>query len=482
MIVCNDRWGSGNIFRPGFFLSFFFHVRHQPFRHLKTKVYFRYFIFLAGALLLAAGGVGAKEADKEKESGASKEAKAKPPISLEGYIPVQLRPFSVPVRSLDGGLGRGSITMFLTVRGKKNVESFCRYLPRVREAITLTVDRSPIPVEESGYRLDAIGRQLHQSINRTLPEPLVVKLHVLPVPWPIGKGAVDLELPGTGPHCMAIQELPEDVLKMLKAQNNKEKKLSTYRPKSQPDIPATSIPALPKPVSRPARPSYLPPSVMVQAKKTDLPVGETSTSGNCQNLKDLWRPGYHQVSGRQYWLEKAFTLDNDNDEVVDNVGFVLKSGERPDLYIYYFPGQGRQSVITAPSLRLADDRNVRMTCPGQLEYMESEAAAEASKGKSKPGGGFFNGPGMIFATATGAGLVLIGLAGVCYIRARRKKERRREERRRQKDRRQRNTPREGEDRRTASDRRNEGAQRLEQAKKSITASLTERKQSGPDSS
>lgn len=89
---------------------------------------------------------------------------------------------------------------------------------------------------------------------------------------------------------------------------------------------------------------------------------------------------------------------------------------------------------------------------------------------------------MIFATATGAGLVLIGLAGVCYIRARRKKERRREERRRQKDRRQRNTPREGEDRRTASDRRNEGAQRLEQAKKSITASLTERKQSGPDSS
>jgi len=219
---------------------------------------------------------------------------------------------------------------------------------------------------------------------------------------------------------------------------------------------------------------------MVQAKKTDIRVEETPTSGTCRNLKDHWRAGFHQVSGRNYWLEKAFTLDDDNDDVADNVGFVLKADGRADLFIYYFPGQGRQSVITAPSLRLDDDREVRMTCLGQQEYTEAGALSEAAKGKPKPANGFLDGPGMIFVIATGAGLVLIGLASVCYVRSRRKKERRREDRRQQK--RRRNEGREGDDRGKASDRRKDEEQRLESAKQALSASLTPLGEKGPDSS
>ncbi|NQV82693.1 MAG: hypothetical protein HQ494_02630 [Rhodospirillales bacterium] len=426
---------------------------------------FRLFISLVSIFLLSFGPTLAQES---KEAQEPKKTKAAPSISLEGYIPVQLRPFSVPVALPDGGLGRGTITMFVVVRGQKDVATFCHYLPRVREVLTLTADNTPVPIVQNQYQLQDIGERLHQSINRILPSPLIVNLHLLPVGWAIGKGAVDLELRGTNTTCMALQEIPADVLAMLEANKKVGKSHTIKKPaRSHARSKKIEIP-IPQPASRPDRPKYALPSVTVQARKSDIQIEDTYDPANCRNLKKIWPAGFHQVSGRQYWLGQTFTLDDNNDDIVDNVGFVLRADERPDLYIYYFPGQGRQSVITVPTLRVADNREVRRACAGQEEYdkpdgdgpspREMAADTETEQGAAKPNHGLFNGLGFIFVIAIGVGVLMIVLAGVYFVASKRKSERRRQERRRQKnrrsqDRRGNQEPLEGDDQRKINDRR-----------------------------
>ena len=202
-----------------------------------------------------------------------------------------------------------------------------------------------------------------------------------------------------------------------------------------------------------------------KASKIDIPVWKANAQGqkfqgpeNCRNLSEVWAPGPHKAGGRTYWLGRAYTLDDDNDGVVDNVGFILKAEDRPDLTIYYFPGQGRQSVVTVPTLRLKDDRDVLAICFGQAEFkkpkeknetpegsfkvpdLAAELAAKGDKakgglqaagelGKKAPVNPFLSGMGLVFAIAVGAGVLLILGAGVGYVVARRRSERRRKERR-----------------------------------------------------
>ena len=174
---------------------------------------------------------------------------------------------------------------------------------------------------------------MHKAINQFLPSPLVVKLHLLPVPWMNGKGAIDLELPGTTENCMRIQEIPDQVLAMLEAEKNKNYKTAISKPAPRTRKARKPVTINLAPVSRRDHPKYTPPSVTVQARKSDILKEETSDSGKCKNLKELWSPSYHQISNRKYWLGKVFTLDENNDDVIDNVGFLMYSDDRPDIYI-----------------------------------------------------------------------------------------------------------------------------------------------------
>jgi hypothetical protein len=436
-------------------------------------VHFRLLILLVGFFLLSFGPVGAQEHKQSKETKETQEkekTRVAAPISLEGYIPVQVRPFSVPVASPDGGLGRGTITMFVVVRGQKNVAAFCRYLPRVREAMTLIADRTPVPIAQNKYQLRDIGIRLHQTINRILPSPLIVKLHLLPVGWAIGKGAVDLELRGTNSNCMALQELPAEIVAMVEAEEIGGESYTTRKPARRPEQSPELQAPVPQLAPRQPRRSYPLPSVMVQAQKSDVETEKSLDPAQCRNLKSIWPAGFHQISGRQYWLGQAFTLDNDNDDIVDNVGFLLRHDERPDLYIYYFPGQGRQSVITVPTLRVADNRVVRQACAGQEVYSkpngdgpvakkltrDTKNGQESNSKNEDPS--LFNGLGFIFVIAIGLGVLMIVLGGVYFVVSKRKSERRRKDRRQQKnrrgkDRRVSQEPLDDEDKRKIKDRR-----------------------------
>ena len=371
---------------------------------------------------------------------------------VRGYIPVQLRSFSVPVVSSAGVRAQGPITLFLVVRGEKNFATLCYNLPRVHEAIALTVDQNPVPVVRGKYQLDKIGVLMHQAINRALPNPLVIKLHLLPVARHLGEAAVNLKLRGSNKDCMGIQELPLEVSAMLSGAN------PVARTFTVPDPEALWKPK-PKPKAEPKsqRRSDTAPAVIVKTSKSKEPVQKPPEPKACHGLAKVWKAGFHTISGTRYWLDRAFTLDGNNDGVVDDIGFILKTEGKADITIYYFPGQGRQSVIAAPALRLKDDRDLEKICFGQEEFkkpepekkgggpstfqvpdLAAELAFKASGGKAKGPAekpSFLEGPGLVFAIVIGAGVLLIGGGGVGYAVARWRRERRRKERRAKRDRR-----------------------------------------------
>ena len=159
-------------------------------------------------------------------------------------------------------------------------------------------------------------------------------------------------------------------------------------------------------------------------------------------------------------------------------------------------------MVTVPTLRLKDDRDVLAICFGQEEFKKPKEKDEAPErpfkvpdlaaeladkgekakdglqaagkpGKKAPGNLFLGAMGLVFAIAAGAGVVLILGAGAGYVIARRRSERRRKERRgrserrRGRDRREREKPPEGDDRRKAGDRRDDDARRKEKDRREM---------------
>ena len=373
---------------------------------------------------------------------------------VQGTILVQLRSFSVPIVNSAGGRAQGPISLFLAVRGEKNFATLCYNLPRIREAIALTVDQSPILVIEGKYQLDEIGVRLHREINRALPSPLVINLHLLPIARPLGEGAVNLGLRGSNKNCMGIQKLPLDVAAMLRGETPVAKTFTVPDPEAPPKPEAK-----PKAKPKSQRRQDTAPTVIVQTLKSETPVQKTPDPDACQGLADVWKASYHTVSGTRYWLDRAFTFDENKDGVVDNVGFILKAEDKADMTIYYFPGQGRPSVLAAPALRLEDDQHLETTCFGQEDFkkpepekkkekqsafkvpdLAAELAAKAEGGNAEGAAKektFLEGPGFVFAVAVGSGVLLIAGGGVGYAIARWRRDRRRKERRAEQDRRNR---------------------------------------------
>ena len=94
-----------------------------------------------------------------------------------------------------------------------------------------------------------------------------------------------------------------------------------------------------------------------------------------KELGDFWEEGEHNIQGTMYWLSGVSTMDTDNDGQVDNVIFKLKSKGRVDNVIRYF-GTGRLSGQSVPTLRLKDDQDLSLICPGTLTFIEPKAGEE----------------------------------------------------------------------------------------------------------
>ena len=126
-----------------------------------------------------------------------------------------------------------------------------------------------------------------------------------------------------------------------------------------------------------AEKSIKPTSIVQRASPQPAP-----EPNGCVKLDDAWKQGFHKVSGAKYWLDRVFSIDENKDGAVDNIGFILKAEGKKDIFIYYFPTKGRQTVKAVPTLRLEDARVVLRTCFGQAEFKKPVIK------KKEPLGGF----------------------------------------------------------------------------------------------
>lgn len=407
-----------------------------------------------------------------------------------------------PLVTSDGVLNQAPMTLYLMVDGQGSVETLCRFVPRVLEAVTITVDNNPIVVSGNEYQLGDLGTRLLRTVNKAFKTPQVSGVFLSPVSRRMGEGSAIQDLPGNSNKCRGLKNLPFFAKALV---SDKRQEVKTVLIPSTVEIPVDlkKNPSLKADVTTPQSPvtsdtpSVLPAGAVPKRPLEQLAAG----AGPCNKIADVWSPGFHDVFGQNHWLERIFTLDDDHNGSVDNIGFILKAEDRPDLFIYYFPSPGRQSVVSVPTLRLTDDRDVINICFGQANFKKPEdkkkpkpqafkapdlakemeaksekekSEAETASGKRRApssGGTVLEGPLLIFMIVAGAGVLLIIGGGIGYVIAKRRSDRRREERRKQKDRRtgdrrKQQVPHDGddkrkEDQRKESDRRKDDDRRQE---------------------
>ena len=104
-------------------------------------------------------------------------------------------------------------------------------------------------------------------------------------------------------------------------------------------------------------------------------------------LEHLWGKGEHNIKGTSFRLTGVYTLDLDNDGLVDNVALKLKSRGRIDNVIRYFSLPGRLSGQSVDSLKLDDDSLIFRLCAGRVNFERPEEpepeAKEVKKEKKK---------------------------------------------------------------------------------------------------
>jgi len=116
-----------------------------------------------------------------------------------------------------------------------------------------------------------------------------------------------------------------------------------------------------------AKPAAKPPPGTAQpATAATPPPGAECT----RDLGEFWKPGRHMIRGVSYWLSSVYTFDLNGDGVTDNVGFRLKSKDKPDVVLRYFGASGQLSGKSLPGLDLNDDGMIPRLCFGQLPLTE----------------------------------------------------------------------------------------------------------------
>jgi hypothetical protein len=206
--------------------------------------------------------------------------------------------------------------------------------------------------------------------------------------------------------------------------------------------PAASAPAAPAPAA-PAAKGHTSVSVPIP----DAPARPAPPPApRCDRLVDgLWRSTWVRLGGELFWLERAYTIDFDNDGRTDNVGFRLRSASQGrEVGLHYLPREGEVGGNSLPELQIDDDRNVPRICFGVVDLnqpppdpqgmaaatrivpdLSAEVRGRVSgEGQPQPaansGGGA---PDWLWGAVAGGLGVLIGIAGVAWgiLRGRRGK-------------------------------------------------------------
>lgn len=345
----------------------------------------------------------------------------------EAAIQIQLHDIIAPAVYPDGRRTTTTITFFLGVARDRDFETICKRLPVVRDALVVAINREPVPA--IGRHLDAAraAPRLKKAVNAALGATLVLEVNMIPgVPRekthivPKGSGgqpSSGSKGPGSSDAvsavgCRRVATLPPEVAQQARG-------VLTART-AEVDAPArTETPAQPDAAPRP------------RAKAPAPPPGTACD----RRVEEFWPSGEHIVAGERYRLERVFTVDDDYDDRVENVGFLLRAPGRPDLLMFYFDAEGKPTAATVLTLKRDDDGDIGRLCFGQVFYGTadaSQAAGGLSKTPGRPGQSALPGFVTLLIATTGAAGILLGagaLVGFLMARKRKADRRRRLERR-----------------------------------------------------
>jgi hypothetical protein len=343
-------------------------------------------------------------------------------------IHVQLHDIIAPVALADGRHTTTTLTFFLGVAREADVDTLCRRLPVVRDALVVAIHREPLTAIGRHVDSTRAAPRLKRALNDALGAAIVAEVNVITgVPRERTRGVADWSdtaprgdgrTTGSTTGCRRIAALPGEVEKQARAV------LTAREAMPQASALATQPPARPSPA--PGR-----------RLSSDLPSGV----GCARRVESLWRPAEHIVANVRYRLARVFTLDDDYDGRVENVGFLLRADGRPDLILFYFDAEDRPSAATVPSLQLSDEREIGRLCFGQVYYGISEPSPDAGRGKPQIESGKRGPPNFItlLLVTAAAAAILLGVGtfvGYLLIVRRRRADRRRQADRRLRERRQ----------------------------------------------
>jgi len=276
------------------------------------------------------------------------------------HFTVQYKAFPVPLVTEKGRHLLGAVSFVIQTKSQRHVAEVCRLLPRFKEAVFLELDHNPIPVAKRTYVMDGVVERLFDIVHEVMGRNLVAHLYLAPGAHRIGKDSAITDLEGTDENCMSLESLPAFAAAYPSAGGVVAEELAKAKVKARAAAAAAA--------SEAERAAIEAAALDAAAPRGSKAKGVAQTSACVTDLTSVWPAGLHQYSGKWYWLKKVFTLDEDNDGNVENVGFILKSEGLPDIQIYYRPSSGRQSIVSVPTLRLGDASTIGRLCLNQQVY------------------------------------------------------------------------------------------------------------------
>ncbi|MEQ8193692.1 MAG: hypothetical protein RIB59_04305 [Rhodospirillales bacterium] len=118
-------------------------------------------------------------------------------------IAVQLKLFMVPVVYENGAQQTKSVTVYLHVHRDDHVQSVCRVVPRVRDAVNQALLQDPLRMVKDRLVANRSKHLLVDYVNRSLGERAVKDFRVVLGGRRFGKGTAS-KLPGAQLGCMRV--------------------------------------------------------------------------------------------------------------------------------------------------------------------------------------------------------------------------------------------------------------------------------------
>lgn len=166
-----------------------------------------------------------------------------------------------------------------------------------------------------------------------------------------------------------------------------------------PPVPRETVPprpgqttTAPSRAEPPARPFETHPAFREEPPATEAPAQAEAPRprppGECLPLADFWKPGDVVIRNRRYMIARAFTIDDNDDGVVDDVGFRVESKAGQEFDMRYFPRSGALAGKAIEGLRLEDDGVIPRLCFGSVDLLAGRPPEPSSAPPPPPAQAF----------------------------------------------------------------------------------------------